>query len=116
MTLYDKTTEVTELLTRIQELDRREEQKQRIFSRVLRKPALAGLVAVASSLALTGNTYASVPDAGGVIHACYNGSQVPSGLLILDTAKMAKCPGGQTNLTWNQTGPTGPAGPQGLKG
>lgn len=107
---------VQELLTRIRELERQEARSQRIFSRVLRKPVLAGTLAVASSVALTGSTYASIPDANGVIFACYNAKDNPAELMVLNTAKTPSCPTGQTSVTWNQKGPTGPAGPQGAAG
>jgi hypothetical protein len=68
---------------------------------------------------------ASIPDGNGVIHACYkaqaNGKSTPLG--VIDTALPGgQCPSGQTELTWNRTGPrgpqgaTGPAGPQGPPG
>ena len=57
--------------------------------------------------------FASIPDASGVIHGCYNttnGSQ-----RIIDTA-VASCKIGETAIQWNQTGPQGPQGPTGPQG
>lgn len=74
--------------------------------------ALAALAAAAAG----GIAYASIPDANGVIHACYsaNGTGIPGGtpLKIVDTG----CTNGQAEVTWGQVGPQGPQGPQGEKG
>jgi len=68
---------------------------------------------------------ASIPDANGVIHACYhvNGQgQVDGGanLRVIDPASSNKdgsaCKKDETALNWNQTGPTGPPGPPGKPG
>jgi len=62
---------------------------------------------------------ASIPDSDGVIHSCY--SQAKGTWRPIDPARQ-KCAGGETELTWNQTGPqglegpTGPAGPAGPAG
>src|SRR5215469_13010899 len=66
-----------------------------------------------------GTAYASIPDSGGVIHGCYkpqgNGSNAPLG--VIDTAlSNGHCPSGDTELTWNQTGPQGPQGVTGATG
>ena len=83
-------------------------------------------------LAAAGISWASIPDASGVIHGCYVASATNTSigvapLLILDSAK-ARCPSGYTQITWNQTGPqgiqgvpgsrgpSGPAGPAGATG
>ena len=64
--------------------------------------------AIATALAITagGVAYASVPDAGGVIHACFSRSATR----IVDNQK---CKGGEKAIAWSQKGPQGPAGPAG---
>ena len=76
---------------------------------------------------------ASIPDANGVIHGCYNVSLAhgnPTGALrVIDTAKVdGHCASWEAPLNWNQrgvtgatgttgaTGPTGPTGPKGSTG
>jgi hypothetical protein len=77
-----------------------------------------GAVAIAVIAAMTAGAvaYASVPDAGGYITACYNAGRVQ----IIDTAQTRSCTtSGDQMVTWKQTGPagpTGPVGPQGPKG
>jgi hypothetical protein len=81
------------------------------------------LAAAAGGVLLTGVSvgvaWASIPDSSGVIHGCYkpqgNGSNTALG--VIDTALSGgHCPTGDTQLTWNQTGPQGPAGAQGPQG
>jgi hypothetical protein len=58
---------------------------------------------------------ASIPDSGGVVHACYQNSKSGiKSIKLLDTAKSPSCPNGWLPLDWNQTGPTGPQGPSDL--
>jgi hypothetical protein len=72
------------------------------------------LGAIAVGLAAEGIAYASIPDAGGVIHGCY---QKNSGQLrIIDTDTGGACLGSETPLGWSQTGPTGTTGPTGATG
>lgn len=70
---------------------------------------------------------ASIPDASGVIHGCYNTSLAhgnPTGALrVIDTAKAnANCASWEAPLNWNAdgitgaTGATGPSGPTGARG
>ena len=56
---------------------------------------------------------ASIPDAKGVIHACY---QKSGGALNVIDASVTNCKSTQTSLNWNQKGVTGPTGARGLKG
>jgi len=66
-----------------------------------------------------GISYASIPDASGVIHGCYQSRGTSHALKIIDTAVVASCPTGYLPLNWSQTGPqgaTGPAGPTGATG
>lgn len=61
---------------------------------------------------------ASIPDSGGVIHACYQNPPPAHGanLQVIDTGNGGSCSGGMAALTWNQTGPAGPAGATGPAG
>ena len=60
-----------------------------------------------------GGALAAIPDANGVVHACYN---VTNGnTRIIDTA-IETCKRHEVALAWNQQGPQGPAGPQGVPG
>lgn len=67
----------------------------------------------------TGIAVAAIPDSGGVIHGCYKPQSDghSTALSVIDTALTnGHCPGGNTELTWNQTGPQGPAGATGPAG
>jgi hypothetical protein len=61
---------------------------------------------------------ASIPDAAGVIHGCYNNT---GSLRVIDSAT-STCKASETALSWSQTGskgqtgPTGAAGPTGADG
>jgi hypothetical protein len=70
---------------------------------------------------------ASIPEASGVIHGCYNTSlqhgNPPGALRVIDTAKInGNCASWEAPLNWNANGatgaagPTGPTGPTGPKG
>ena len=64
---------------------------------------------------------ASIPDASGVIHGCYNTSLAhgnPTGALrVIDTAKPnGNCASWETALNWNQKGAIGPTGANGPTG
>jgi hypothetical protein len=54
---------------------------------------------------------AAIPDASGVIHACYKSN---GDLRVVDGAP--DCKNNETTLAWNQTGPQGAPGPQGIAG
>src|SRR5205823_12719404 len=56
---------------------------------------------------------ASLPDAAGIIHGCYNTTNGTQ--RIIDTA-VESCRLGEKAIQWNQTGRQGPQGPQGLQG
>jgi hypothetical protein len=78
------------------------------------KSSLA-LAAVVATLGLAGGVaWASIPDAAGVIHGCYqkNNGQ----LRVIDSAQTQACAPAESPLNWNQTGPQGPQGPQGPLG
>ena len=94
----------------------------------LKRRRLLGL-AVAVGLALSAGiatvAYASIPDASGVIHACYhvNGAGQIDGsatLRVIDAASSNKdgtaCKKDENPLDWNQQGIQGPQGPQGPAG
>jgi len=70
---------------------------------------LAAAVVVAGGVA-----YATIPDAGGVIHGCYHKNS--GALRVIDTGGGGSCATGEISLDWNQTGVEGPTGPQGSTG
>jgi hypothetical protein len=71
---------------------------------------LIGLLMVGAMWAARA-AYATIPDTGGVIHACYDaGNRV---LRVIDTEAGEACRSQETALSWNQTGPQGPEGPRG---
>jgi hypothetical protein len=57
--------------------------------------------------------FATIPSPTGVIYACY--SKSTGTIRVLDNA-VGTCKQGETQLTWNQTGPAGPVGAQGPVG
>jgi hypothetical protein len=79
----------------------------------VRKKLMILLAGPTAALALGSAAWASIPDANGVIHACYGKSG--GNVRVLDAAN-ATCGGNETSLTWNQTGLAGPMGPQGPAG
>lgn len=75
---------------------------------------VVGGVAVASGV---GVAYASIPDAGGVFHACYNTAN--GRLRVIDpaaTGDKGKCTKFETAADWNVRGPAGPPGVPGDPG
>jgi hypothetical protein len=85
------------------------------WQRIIVIAGSTGLVLTAA----TGIALASIPDSGGVIHGCYKPQNDGhnSALGIIDTAlSNGHCPSGNTELTWNQTGPQGPQGATGAAG
>src|SRR3954447_24020517 len=92
-----------------------------------RRPSPALVVAtVAVVLAVGGAAYATIPDSGGVIHACYhvNGDRQLAGngsVRLIDpngsgNKNTTSCKKDEVALDWNRTGPTGPQGAKGSKG
>jgi len=76
---------------------------------------LATLIAAAAVFAGLGAiAYASIPDAGGVIHGCYKTNK--GDLRVIDPSAGGSCQSSETPLDWSQTGPQGPQGPQGPMG
>lgn len=83
--------------------------------------ALLALVVGGAVFGIATAVQASIPDANGVIHGCYNTSLAhgnPTGALrVIDTAKInGNCASWEAPLNWNQTGVTGPTGPTGPAG
>lgn len=79
-----------------------------------RRSLLPAVTAVLLVLAAAGVAYASIPDAGGVIHGCYqkNNGQ----LRVIDTGKGQARNPSELGLTWSQTRPRGPTGATGATG
>jgi Collagen triple helix repeat (20 copies) len=78
-------------------------------------------VLVVAFAALGGRAWAAgtslgIPDASGVIHACY--SQAIGTFRPIDTGASPpqRCKNNETELTWNQQGPQGPVGATGPQG
>ena len=63
---------------------------------------LAAVAAAGALLAVGGAAYASIPDGGGVIHACYTRN---TGVLRLSDT--GACSSKETSLSWNNVGPAG---------
>jgi hypothetical protein len=68
------------------------------------------IAAAAVAAATAGVAYATIPDSGGVIHACYMKS---GGNLRVIDASVTNCKSSETALDWNQIGQQGPPGPPG---
>jgi hypothetical protein len=75
------------------------------------------LIGIGAGLAVGGLSsavvLASIPDGNGVFHGCIRPTN--GNLRIIDSATET-CAGGQTPITFNQTGPQGPVGPMGPAG
>src|SRR5262249_8112202 len=80
-----------------------------------RRVRLLALV-VGVGVAVGGVAYASIPDSGGVIHACYKKNGNHSLRVIDSSSSKEACQASEKPLDWSQTGPTGAAGPSGLSG
>jgi hypothetical protein len=78
------------------------------------RKALTILAATTVVVVVTGVAMASIPDANGVIHGCYDTKH--GNLRVIDTEADQTCDPNETLLSWNQTGPQGPAGPPGPQG
>jgi hypothetical protein len=99
---------VEDLLARIETLEDRLSRRQRgPRSRFLRKLPMAVTAAVLA-IAVSGVTFASIPEAPGAIHGC----KEKNGTLRI----ASKCASGETAVTWNKKGPKGDTGPPGPPG
>lgn len=83
------------------------------FSRLSRRTQRTALFVAGISL-LGIIAYASIPDAGGVIHGCYKTSN--GSLRVIDSAAVQCDPKNETPISWNQAGTQGPQGVQGEQG
>jgi hypothetical protein len=78
------------------------------------KSKLAIAIAAALGTALVGGVaWATIPDSGGVIHACFDSK---SGALRVLDAPSHVCGKFETSIDWNQSGAPGPPGPAGANG
>jgi hypothetical protein len=78
------------------------------------RPAVVALAIVGALLVAGGIAYATIPDASGMIHGCYNKTQ--GSLRVIDSDKAQTCSNGEAPLNWSQTGPQGIQGPKGDTG
>ena len=81
-------------------------------SRTLRLGLATGILA----LGVAGIGSAAIPDAGGVIHGCYD---LNGKLRVIDSEAAGaapKCGEAEKSLNFSQQGPMGPAGPKGAAG
>jgi hypothetical protein len=74
-------------------------------------PLRVVLVAAVAVLVGSGIAYATIPDSGGKIHACYKTSG--GALRVIDSGS---CLSSEAPLSWSQTGPQGVQGVQGVRG
>lgn len=94
-------------------MENSKEQASR-WARRGRMVRVAAVVGGATVVASGGAVWASIPQANGVIKACYNPSAAY--LRVIDPALGQTCTSSERALDWNQTGPAGPTGPQGPAG
>src|SRR4051812_9091798 len=73
---------------------------------------------VSAAVALgTGVAFGSIPDSGGVIHACYNKTNGKLRVTDATNPKLGACLASlESAVDWNQQGPAGPVGATGPKG
>ncbi len=81
--------------------------------RFLRRGVIALGIAAGVAGASTVAVLATIPDAGGVIHGCYQKNV--GNLRVIDTSTDT-CRPSEVAINWNQTGVQGPQGPQGVPG
>ncbi|MDX6504341.1 MAG: hypothetical protein QOE29_1466 [Gaiellaceae bacterium] len=74
----------------------------------MKRTRTIGLLVVGALAVGGGIAWATIPDGGGVIHACYkNGA---GDLRVIDTGAGGTCKASESPLVWSQTGPPGAAG------
>jgi hypothetical protein len=91
---------------------RRDSSSSRVGRRAVIAAGVGAVVLVGWGVAA-----ASIPDANGTVHACYNVKNVlrPIGdVRIVDAS--TPCQSSERAIGWNQPGPTGPTGPAGPAG
>jgi hypothetical protein len=79
---------------------------------VLKRRWWVGPLVAGSAIAAVAIALAAIPDATGVIHACYTNR----GGALRAVNSAADCKNTETALSWSQTGPQGIPGPQGQPG
>ena len=101
-------------------------EKRRLILQWLSRANTATLTVAAAILVCAAVAYATIPDAAGVIHGCYN--TVNGNLRVIDVGAGQTCKPVEAPLSWNQAGApgapgipgapgeTGPQGPQGPEG
>jgi hypothetical protein len=82
----------------------------RRFVRTPLRAAAVAMVLTAVVVAGTSAALASIPDAHGVIHGCYQASGTAHELKVINNHVTARCPRGYSSLNWSQTGKKGPSG------
>ncbi len=83
-----------------------------MFKRLSRRRAVGFFgIAVALFAVAGGVAYATIPDAGGVYHAC-----LKNGSIRMIDSPTEQCKATETEITWSKTGQPGPAGPTGPAG
>jgi hypothetical protein len=83
------------------------------MTRFIRSKIAIAIAAALGTALLGGVAWATIPDSGGVIHACFDSKS--GNLRVLD-APSHTCGKFETSLDWNQQGSPGPAGPAGAAG
>jgi hypothetical protein len=88
------------------------------FRSHLRRNLVAYLALGAALSTAAGVAYSAIPDAQGVIHACYTngGAGASRALRVLDTEAGDTCGATETALNWNQHGQPGAPGAKGAAG
>ena len=89
--------------------------EKRSTLRRLMQVETSALIVAAGVLALAGGVaYATIPDANGVVHGCYN--TVNGNLRVIDAAAGQTCKNSEAALNWNLVGPAGIPGAPGAPG
>ena len=89
---------------------------ERLCHVLRRRTGLLMFVAVAG-LAAGGIAYATIPDSGGVFHACVKDAN--GNVRLIDAGspgEAGQCRANETAVSWSQTGPTGAQGATGPQG
>jgi hypothetical protein len=79
----------------------------------MRRRSVVAVLAVSAVAAGGAIAWAAIPDASGVIHACFKKS---GGALRVIDSGVAACKPDESHLDWNQVGQQGLAGPPGEQG